>query len=226
MTSKICKIGCNISQNHTSRHPFFFCFITSFSLLLKVEQINFYKWYLLVFESISSLLCAAPLPITHHQVLHLFCRKLSRRLSLVLSRMKSESRQVLHLFFSLQHLTLFPLAPHSACSLAARREVTRVPLHASPRVDSPGLRRWSAGRTRSRQSVGSAARFFLFLHHPQLQKASATTPSQADEDALRSAAFNGNVKEVLRLLDKGVNKECKDLVHVFCFSLLWWVFYL
>ena len=26
MTSKICKIGCNISQNHTSRHPFFLLF--------------------------------------------------------------------------------------------------------------------------------------------------------------------------------------------------------
>ena len=63
------------------------------------------------------------------QVLHLFCRKLSRELSPVLSRMKSASRLVLHLFFSLQNLTLFPLAPHSACSLAARREVTRVPLH-------------------------------------------------------------------------------------------------
>ena len=174
MTSKICKIGCNISQNHTSRHPFFFCFITSFSLLLKVEQINFYKWYLLVFESISSLLCAAiPNHTSCRQVLHLFCRKLSRELSPVLSRMKSASRQVLHLFFSLRNFTHVPLAPHSACSLAARREVTRVPLH-MPRVDSPRLRCLSAGRTRSRQSVGSAARSLLFLHHPHQQKASIT----------------------------------------------------
>ena len=120
---------------------------------------------------------------------------------------------------SLQNFTLFPLAPHSACSLAARREVTRVPLYHSPRVDSRGLRCCSAGRTRSRQSVGSAARSLLFLHHPQQQEASKITPSQADERALIDAAESGNVEEVLRLLDKGVNKDYKDLVHVLLFSL-------
>ena len=35
-----------------------------------------------------------------------------------------------------------------------------------------------------------------------------------------SAALNGNVKEVLRLLDKGVNKDYKDSVHILLLSLL------
>ncbi len=43
-------------------------------------------------------------------------------------------------------------------------------------------------------------------------KASRHSLSQADEDALLEAARTGNVKEVLRLLDKGVNKECKNSV--------------
>ena len=34
-----------------------------------------------------------------------------------------------------------------------------------------------------------------------------------------SAAENGNVKEVLRLLDEGVNKECTDWVHILLFYL-------
>ena len=58
------------------------------------------------------------------------------------------------------------------------------------------------------------------LHHLQQQKASTTTPSQADEDALIDAAKSGNVKEVLRLLDKGVYKECKNLVQILLFSLI------
>ena len=44
-------------------------------------------------------------------------------------------------------------------------------------------------------------------------KASRRSLSQAYEEALLKAAYAGNVKEVLRLLDKGVNKECKDEVR-------------
>ena len=87
-------------------------------------------------------------------------------------------------------------------------------------VDSSGLRRCSTGNMRSRQSVGSAARSLLFLHHPQEQKASTITPSQADEDALTNAALKGNVKEVLRLLDKGVNQDYKNSVQILLFSLI------
>ena len=35
-----------------------------------------------------------------------------------------------------------------------------------------------------------------------------------------SAALNGNVKEVLRLLDKGVNKDYKYSVQILLFSLV------
>ena len=49
--------------------------------------------------------------------------------------------------------------------------------------------------------------------HPCRFRASRRSLSQADEDALLEAAHAGNVKEVLRLLDKGVNKECKDQVR-------------
>ena len=46
------------------------------------------------------------------------------------------------------------------------------------------------------------------------------SPSQANEDALVTAAFKGNLKEVLRLLDKGVNKDSKDDVYILLFPLL------
>ena len=49
--------------------------------------------------------------------------------------------------------------------------------------------------------------------HPCRFRASRRSLSQADEEALLQAARDGNVKEVLRLLDKGVNKECKDGVR-------------
>ena len=52
----------------------------------------------------------------------------------------------------------------------------------------------------------------LVLHSYRFE-ASRRSLSQADEEALLSAARAGNVKEVLRLLDKGVNKECKDGVR-------------
>ena len=52
----------------------------------------------------------------------------------------------------------------------------------------------------------------LVLHSCRF-KASRSSLSQADEDALLKAAYAGNVKEVLRLLDKGVNKECKGEVR-------------
>ena len=158
MTSKICKIGCNISnssQNHTC-HPFFFFFFMFHHFFLsshEVTQIHFYKWYLLVFTSLSGTLLfsnrfrhfvccdnpSPPLPITHHVGWFYHQKTLtSTDSSLVQSQIKSASRQIL--IYHFKTFTLFPLAPHSACSLAARREVTRVPLHASPRIDSPGLR--------------------------------------------------------------------------------------
>ena len=49
--------------------------------------------------------------------------------------------------------------------------------------------------------------------HPCRFNASRRSLSQADEDALLEAAKAGNVKEVLRLLNKGVNKECKNSVR-------------
>ena len=49
--------------------------------------------------------------------------------------------------------------------------------------------------------------------HPYRFKASRRSLSQADEETLLKAVRDGNVREVLRLLDKGVNKECKDWVR-------------
>ena len=46
------------------------------------------------------------------------------------------------------------------------------------------------------------------------------THTQADEDALMKAARDGNVEEVLRLLEKGVNINFKDWVSVLHFCRL------
>ena len=61
-------------------------------------------------------------------------------------------------------------------------------------------------------NLGGTVALLSLLALP-LKRITHTPSSQADEDALLKAARDGNVKEVMRLLDKGVNKECKDLVR-------------